>query len=389
LDARDRLRLGNLAVDTCEVVIVGGGPAGSTCAWRLRQAGFDVVVVDKAVFPRNKVCAGWITPRVLDDLQIAPHEYCDRRTFQPITGFRVGVIGDDNVVEASYGRVVSFGIRRCEFDDYLLRRSGARLLLGAPVSGIRRSRAGWVVNETVSAPMLVGAGGHFCPVARMLNGARYQGRIVAAQELELLIDRRSCRVNGETPELYFAPDLTGYGWCLRKGEYVNVGLGRLDPRALPAQTAEFIHFLRTTGRIAIEPSACRWRGHAYQLSGSLSRRVVGDAVMLAGDAGALAYPHSGEGIRPAIESGLIAAAAIVEANGDYSHDRLEPYARRLQHRFGAGSLAHLLSRIIPTAISTGMSTALAPWLLDNSWFVRHVVLDRWFLHAREPALAPA
>ena len=87
-------------MDTCEVVIVGGGPAGSSCAWRLRQAGFDVVIVDKAVFPRHKVCAGWITPPVLDELQIDLHEYGERRTFQPITGFRVGMIGDDNVVEA-------------------------------------------------------------------------------------------------------------------------------------------------------------------------------------------------------------------------------------------------------------------------------------------------
>jgi flavin-dependent dehydrogenase len=345
--------------------------------------------VDKGAFPRDKVCAGWITPQVLDELQVDLHEYGERRTCQPITGFRVGVIGDDNVVQASYGRVVSFGIRRCEFDDYLLRRSGARLLLGAPVSEIRRSRAGWVVNGSVTAPMLVGAGGHFCPVGRMLNGARQEGPLVVAQELELSIDRRPCSVDGETPELYFARDLTGYGWCLRKGDYVNVGLGRLDTRGLPAQTAQFIEFLRTTGRIAIEPSACRWRGHAYRLAGSPSRRVVGDAVLLAGDAAALASPHSGEGIRPAIESGLMAAAAILEANGDYSHDRLAPYARRLQQRFGAGSLARLLSRVVPTMISTAMSTALAPSLLDNSWFVRHVVLDRWFLHLREPALTAA
>lgn len=121
------------------------------------------------------------------------------------------------------------------------------------------------------------------------------------------------------------------------------------------------------------------------MAGASSRRVVGDGVMLAGDAGALAGPHSGEGIRPAIESGLVAASTIVEANGDYSHHRLEPYARRLRHRFGGGPLAGLL-RIVPRVISTPMSTALAPWLLDNSWFVRHVVLDRWFLHAPASAM---
>jgi flavin-dependent dehydrogenase len=110
---------------------------------------------------------------------------------------------------------------------------------------------------------------------------------------------------------------------------------------------------------------------------------VSDAVILTGDAAALASPHSGEGIRPAVESGLMAAEAIVEANGDYRRDRLEPYASRLQHRFGAGPLARL-SRVMPAIVPARMSSVLAPWLLDNPWFVRHVVLDRWFLRAGDP-----
>ena len=365
---------------TADVVIVGGGPAGSACAWRLRQAGFDVVVIDKEIFPRDKVCAGWITPRVVADLALDPDEYGDGRTFQPITGFRVGVIGGDDVVDVSYGRVVSFGIRRCEFDDYLLRRSAAPLMLGVAVSAIRRNGSAWIVNESVSAPMLVGAGGHFCPVARMLNGAPSRQSLVAAQEVEVLIDRRGGRISGATPELYFAPDLTGYGWCFRKGEYLNVGFGQLQAHALPDKTAAFVDFLRATGRLAGDDSAWRWRGHAYQLAGAPSRRVVADGVMLAGDAGGLAHPYSGEGIRPAIESGLLAAATIAEANGDYSHERLGSYARQVQHRNAGGPLADLL-RIIPPAVSTRMSNALAPWLLDHEWFVRHVVLDRWFLQA--------
>jgi flavin-dependent dehydrogenase len=373
-------------VKTYDVVIVGGGPAGSACAWRLRQLGFDVAVLDKAIFPRDKVCAGWITPQVLDDLQIDVREYGARRTFQPITGFRVGIVGNGDLAETRYDRVVSFGIRRCEFDDYLLRRSGVDLIVGAPVSEIRRDGYEWIVNGRVRAPMLVGAAGHLCPVGRLLNGGA-QSRVVAAQEVELLIDRRSCSVNGETPELFFAPDLTGYGWCFRKGEYVNIGFGRLDGRTLPIETAAFAEFLRKTGRLASDLPPWRWRGHAYSVAGSTLRRVVGDAVILAGDAGALAYPQSGEGIRPAIESGLLAAAAIADANGDYRADCLASYPRRLQHRFGGSSFADRLSRLIPPGVSAAMSTTLAPWLLDNHWFVRHVVLDRWFLHAREPALA--
>jgi 2-polyprenyl-6-methoxyphenol hydroxylase-like FAD-dependent oxidoreductase len=112
---------------------------------------------------------------------------------------------------------------------------------------------------------------------------------------------------------------------------------------------------------------------------------VDDAVILAGDAAGLAYPESGEGIRPAVESGLLAASTIVEANGRYSYDRLRPYTRRLQQRFGEGPFSQLLAHVLPRTVTT----VLALRLLDTSWFVRHVVLDRWFLHAGEAVLAAA
>ena len=57
-------------MNRCDVLIVGGGPAGSSCAWKLRQAGLDVTVMDRAMFPRNKVCGGWITPQVIVDAGI-------------------------------------------------------------------------------------------------------------------------------------------------------------------------------------------------------------------------------------------------------------------------------------------------------------------------------
>ena len=57
-------------METCDVLIVGGGPAGSTCAWQLGRAGLDVMVMDTAAFPRDKVCAGWITLQVVDDLRL-------------------------------------------------------------------------------------------------------------------------------------------------------------------------------------------------------------------------------------------------------------------------------------------------------------------------------
>jgi flavin-dependent dehydrogenase len=319
---------------SCDALIVGGGPAGSTCAWALRRAGLDVMVIDSAVFPRDKVCAGWITPQVVTDLHLDIEEYRRGRTFQPITAFRVGLIQsrDRDHVETAYGDVISYGIRRCEFDHYLLQRAGARVTAGTPVTSIKRVTSSgtggshWIVNETIRTRLLIGAGGHFCPVARWINGPMSAASVVVAQEAEFPIassGAASCPVDGEAPELYFCRDLKGYGWCFRKGEFLNVGLGRLDRRSLPRATAEFLAFLASTGRISSQTSP-RWRGHAYAVYHSPHRRAVdGDAgVMLVGDAAALAYAQSGEGIRPAVESGLLAAETIVAAKGQYTKERL-------------------------------------------------------------------
>jgi geranylgeranyl reductase family protein len=372
-------------VDLCDVLIVGGGPAGSSCARGLRAAGLDVVVIDRAAFPRDKVCAGWITPQVVDDLRLDLDDYRRGRTLQAITGFRTGLIDGASVLETVYERPISFGIRRCEFDHFLLQRSGARLRLGEPIARIRREGPSWIVNDAVRAPMLVGAGGHFCPVARAIAGPPTEGPVVAAQEAEFPIAERESsafQISANQPELYFSRDLKGYGWCFRKQGYLNVGFGSLDRHALPKATATFTAFLERRGKVPAGGS-WRWRGHAYLLSEPRRRRVTAEAALLVGDAAGLAYPQSGEGIRPAIESGLMAAAAIVEARGRYDRDRLAAYERRLRQRFAPPALARMVSSVLPPALST----SIAPSLFDNRWFVRHVLLDRWFLHAHEPALA--
>jgi flavin-dependent dehydrogenase len=129
-------------MERAEVLIVGGGPAGSACAWALRRAGLDVAVLDQASFPRDKVCAGWITPAVLASLEIDPGEYGREHVLQPIRGFRVGLMAGvdqaQSTTDIPYPEIVSYGIRRREFDDNLLRRSGARLLTGEPARSPRR-----------------------------------------------------------------------------------------------------------------------------------------------------------------------------------------------------------------------------------------------------------
>jgi flavin-dependent dehydrogenase len=363
-------------VETCDVLIVGGGPAGSSCAARLREAGVDVLVRDAAAFPRDKPCAGWITPRVLQTLRLSVDDYArDGRTLQAFTGFRTGRIGGPAIV-TRFGAPVSYGIRRCELDQLLLERSGARFRGGRPVLRLERVNGTWLVDGEIRTPLIVGAGGHFCPVARRVNGPPSARGCVVTQELELAAPaggRWAGSVRGEQPELYFCGDLRGYGWCLRKGDYLNLGIGRRDPRGLQAHVRGFVDFLTRSGRIASALPG-RFKGHAYMLYERNGRRLVDDGVVLIGDAAGLARPESGEGIGPAAESGALAATAILAANGRRRREDLEPYREALGRRFGRRRRHHEL----PAWLARGLSRPL----LGMAWFAREVVLQRWFL--RQP-----
>jgi len=366
-------------METCDVLIVGGGPAGSSCARRLREAGLDVLVIDKAAFPRDKPCAGWLTSGTLETLGLDPAEYMGARTLQPFTGFRTGRIRGP-WVETSYGQVVSYGSRRCELDQFLLQRSGARVKTGASVAQFVRDANGWVVDDAVRASLLVGAGGHFCPVARALSGPGPKQSLVVAQEVEFRIDDHEgtgCQVRPEVPELYFCQDLQGYGWCVRKGDYLNVGLGRRDSVRLSEHVRDFIAFLVEQRRVPADLPR-RWVGHPYQLYEATPRRVVGDGFLLVGDAAGLAAPASGEGIRPAIESGLLAAEAIVAARGRFRAEDLERYAVALERRMGRRQRR----RRMPPPVARALS---AP-LLASRWVARRLVLDNWFLQRHRPPL---
>lgn len=374
-----------MQANSYDALIVGGGPAGSTCARALVQAGLRVLVMDKRPFPRDKVCAGWITPAVVRTLNLDTEDYRRRNVFQPITRFRVGRIGDKPVM-LDYAKPVSFGIRRCEFDNYLLQRSGAELCLGHSVLSIERRDGRWLINGEIDAGLLVGAGGHFCPVARHLGATPGKSeRSVTAQEIEFQLSdaqRAQCSVEGERPELYFCPDLAGYGWCFRKGDYLNVGLGREDSDDLAGHVQRFLDWLIDTGRVPRDTPR-RFHGHAYILYGHTQRKLFDDGVLLIGDAAGLAYPQSGEGIRTAVESALLAARTVLAADGAYAAPQLAPYAHALRKRFGKPGSGAGLSGLLPAALSQG----LAGWLLKKPWFARRVVLDRWFLHAGGKAMA--
>lgn len=375
-------------METFDAIIVGGGPAGTTCAWQLVRKGWKILVVDKARFPREKLCAGWITPPVLTALEIDPDEYRRRHTLEDFYGFHIWRL-NGRETRASYPNPVSYGIVRSEFDTYLLRRSRAEVIEGVSVDAIRRTADAVIVNEKWSASVLVGAGGHTCPVARHLGVVLRREKVVSTLELEVELTARqweAYRVESAHPEIAFFDDLRGYGWCFRKGHFLNIGVGRTQPRQLRKYLSDFLERLRVKGKIPPpgDFQETEFRGYAYKLHKVTPRPCYDDRVLLVGDAAGLSRNFSGEGIRPAVESGLFATRVLREANGDFSRKSLAPYRELLWEAYGkpvTGWKFHAMEALPPLWFQL-----VGRILLGVPRLAREVVIGRFFLHG-EPGRA--
>jgi flavin-dependent dehydrogenase len=275
--------------------------------------------------------------------------------------------------EIRYPAVISYAIRRCEFDHFLLRRADTDVHDGTPVGSLERVGDRWMVNDRYETPVLVGAGGHFCPVARHLRGDAADSQPVVAQEVEFPLGDRAATIDEDVPELFFCRDLDGYAWCVRKGEYLNVGIGRRHSDGFISHRQAFAALLDRAGKVDGDALGL-WCGHAYLAGGAGLRPLVGDRVLLIGDAAGLAYPESGEGIRPAIESGIAAARTLVRAAGAYGAEQLRPYEALMRHRHPPASAIPLPKRLV---------AAVGRALLGSTLFARHFVIDRWFLRRND------
>jgi menaquinone-9 beta-reductase len=307
-------------VQHADVVVVGGGPAGSTCAWKLRQAGLKVLVLDRSEFPRTKLCAGWITPQVIDDLQFNTKEY--PHSFLSFNRLELNWRG-----LRFRKRTVQHSIRRYEFDDYLLRRSGAELRTHK-VKRVDLDGRRFLIDGSFSCNYLVGAGGTSCPVYRQFfhdRSPRAKGLQIATYEHEFAYDWQD-----EECKLWFSENgLPGYAWYVPKGRgYLNVGLGgkaeamKSGSLRLQDYWDKFVRNLEERGLVtgaAYDPS-----GYSYYLRGRVDAVRQGN-VFIIGDSVGLASKDLGEGIGPAVRSGILAAEAIVE-NAEYSLKTVDGYS---------------------------------------------------------------
>jgi flavin-dependent dehydrogenase len=307
-------------MNNVDVIIIGGGPAGAACAWKLAQHQVDFLVLDKAAFPRVKPCAGWITPLVLRDPEIEPTEY--PLGIKHFTKFQVSI--KDLQFKL---RTNQYAIRRIEFDDWLLHRSNPALV-NHTVKEIRKEGDRYLIDDLFSAKTIVGAGGTNCPVRKtffMDESDQQKGHLIVAQEEEFAYDYQDERCH-----LWFLQNgLPGYAWYVPKANgYLNIGLGgsaaklKENNDTLKRHWALLVEKLDKMG--LVKGYNFKPVGHSYYLRGK-NPVLHRDNAYIIGDSIGLATRDMGEGIGPAIQSGIRAAETILSGE-EFSVKSIQKYS---------------------------------------------------------------
>lgn len=319
-----------------EVIVVGGGPAGASTASSLAREGVDVLLLDRARFPRDKICAEYLSPqasRILSDMGVL--DEIERTQPAHLAGMKVrapnGQYADGDFA-SSHGfrgfRDKGIAIRRIVLDEIVLRgarTAGARVTEGVRVTDLTRDSDGRVngvvtlgdaaAQKTLTARYVIGADGLRSVVGRRLDLVRTSR--VWPRRIALVAHYRGVRDVGDKGEMHI--DYDGYFGIVDVGHGISnvaVVAPTSHGEALSSGTTEFFE-----NWIENRPHLARRFVGAERITpvratgpfATFSRRPWARGAALVGDAADFFDPFTGEGIYAALRGGELIAPFIAES----------------------------------------------------------------------------
>ncbi len=343
-----------------DVIIIGAGPGGAFTAKLMAEAGYDVILIEKDRIPRDKPCAGWITPKVLDLLQLPPSKL---ECIQPIPGAVLWIPEKNSMTPyvVNYRRPVSYGIRRIEFDTIIAndaKDAGAEVIDSTFVTNVYRQKKAVFVqakdNQEFKAHFVVGADGTHSTVAKSLWLRRkwepselLQG-IVSETEIGPKIQDLTDYYG--FAEMFLNMKAMSYSWYFTKGAYLSVGMGvqmskisqNINTKTLYNEHLKNLEQINHLQGVELAPIKAHTTPVYY---GPYHYPTYGDRVILIGDAGGFPINFTGEGIRTALLTGKFAAETLIDALEE-GHKDLSAYynkwIRALRDEYLVGDILQMI-----------------------------------------------
>lgn len=342
--------MGDEKITQNDVIIIGAGPAGSTAARIMAKAGLKVLVIEKERLGRNKPCAGAITLRAFDELDIDYTDFVERE----ISGIRL-YSPDNSVMEQDYGRTVGITVYRERFDSHLLQlaiNAGAEVLTNTSARDIIKNGNSCEIafetdNKVIqsrSGKIIIASDGVFSRISKrsgLYGYTKSQLGICAQYEMEMKEEDIN-ELIGNNAEIYFgssiAPD--GYGWIFPKKHGVTVGVGfSLSERK--RKITDYLDLFVYEHPIASNKLKS---ARIYRKTGGLvpMKGVIGqtydDNVLVVGDAAGQVSPLTAEGIYYSMICAKAAAQVGMEAvlKNNFSANNLKKYEKEWKKITGGG-----------------------------------------------------